>query len=184
MLRATSKYWHRNHGELLLIGLLLLACLACFFIAHRTTSPGMVPPTRSWALPYQSSVKNIPHKLAHRPSWWRYPFNWGLFFLMKLACIKLTKENRAAQLRWWIRTLQVNWMEGTVSSKNKNTTLKIMIRIWLEFMEQKNAPKFWVQFIFPIYVFFTEERILCRPERRYENYVDRWAFLWCGRTVC
>jgi hypothetical protein len=127
--------WSRGHAGVLLSGLLPS-------YSTRTTSPGMVPPTRSWALPYQSSVKNIPHKLAHRPSWWRYPFNWGLFFLMKLACIKLTKENRAAQLRWWIRTLQVNWMEGTVSSKNKNTTLKIMIRIWLEFMEQKNAPKF------------------------------------------
>jgi hypothetical protein len=37
--------------RVLLTGLLPLACSICFLIEPRTTSPGMAPPTRGWALP-------------------------------------------------------------------------------------------------------------------------------------
>jgi hypothetical protein len=89
MLRATSKYWHRNHGELLLIGLLLLACLACFFIAHRTTSPGMVPPILDWALLLQSPTKKVHYRLVHSPILWRCFLTYESLFPMTLTCAKL-----------------------------------------------------------------------------------------------
>jgi hypothetical protein len=44
--RSGSRSWCRGHGGMLLTGLLLLACSACFLIEPKTTSPGMVPPTR------------------------------------------------------------------------------------------------------------------------------------------
>ena len=41
----------RSHGRMLLTGLLLLACSACFLIESRTTTnPEMALPTMSWAL--------------------------------------------------------------------------------------------------------------------------------------
>jgi hypothetical protein len=40
--RSGSRSWCRSHGG---IGLLLLACSACFLIQPKTTSPGMVPLT-------------------------------------------------------------------------------------------------------------------------------------------
>jgi hypothetical protein len=45
----------------LLTGLLLTVCSACFLIKPRTTSPGMAPPTIGWALPHQSPIKKIPY---------------------------------------------------------------------------------------------------------------------------
>ena len=46
--QAGQKTGGRNLGAIkrvLLIGLLLMACLACFLTEPRTTSLGMVPPT-------------------------------------------------------------------------------------------------------------------------------------------
>jgi hypothetical protein len=43
--KSGSRNWGRGHGEMLLTGLLPLACSACFLIEPKTTSPGMVPPT-------------------------------------------------------------------------------------------------------------------------------------------
>jgi hypothetical protein len=42
-----EKRGDRGHGQMLLIGLLLMACSACFLIKRRTTSPGIAPPTMS-----------------------------------------------------------------------------------------------------------------------------------------
>lgn len=39
---------------------------ACFLIALMTTSPGAAPPTIGWALPHQSSVK----EMTYRPVCW------------------------------------------------------------------------------------------------------------------
>jgi hypothetical protein len=44
-----------------------LACSACFLLAPRTASLGMAPPTMGQALPHQSSIKKMYHRLAHRP---------------------------------------------------------------------------------------------------------------------
>jgi hypothetical protein len=44
--RSGSRSWCRGHGGMLFPGLLPLAYSACFFIEPKTTSPGMVPPTR------------------------------------------------------------------------------------------------------------------------------------------
>jgi hypothetical protein len=42
-----QKLW-----RLLLTGLLLMTCSACFLIEPMTASPGMAPPTMGWALPH------------------------------------------------------------------------------------------------------------------------------------
>ena len=52
--------------RVLLTGLLLMACSACFLIESRTTSPGMAPPTMGWALPCQSLIREMNYKLAYR----------------------------------------------------------------------------------------------------------------------
>jgi hypothetical protein len=44
--RSGSRSWCRGHGGMLFTGLLPLACSACSHIEPKTTSPGMVPPSR------------------------------------------------------------------------------------------------------------------------------------------
>ena len=51
---SRRKQGRNLEGEVPLIGLLSL-----LFIALRTTSPGVTPPTVSWALPHQSSIKKM-----------------------------------------------------------------------------------------------------------------------------
>jgi hypothetical protein len=58
-----------------LTGLLFMACSACFLIAPRTTSLGMVATTISWDLPHQSSIKKM---LA--PIQWRHFLSCGSVF--------------------------------------------------------------------------------------------------------
>ena len=41
--------------------LLLMACLACFLIQPRTTSPVMALPTVGWAFHYRSLIKQVPY---------------------------------------------------------------------------------------------------------------------------
>ena len=43
---------NRDHEGVLLTGLLLLACSACFLIEARTTSPGEAPPTTAAPSPF------------------------------------------------------------------------------------------------------------------------------------
>lgn len=45
------------------------ACPACFRTPG-TTCPVVAPPTVVWALPYQSLIKKMHRRLAHRPVWW------------------------------------------------------------------------------------------------------------------
>jgi hypothetical protein len=44
--RSESRAWCRGHGRMFLTGLLPLACSDFLLIEPKTTSPGMVPPTR------------------------------------------------------------------------------------------------------------------------------------------
>jgi hypothetical protein len=53
---------------MLLTGLLSLPCSACFLIEPKTTSPGMVPPTRD--LPSCSPTEKMPHSWI---SWRHFP---------------------------------------------------------------------------------------------------------------
>lgn len=46
----------RDCGGTLLVGLLSMACPACFFKQPRTTCPGVAPPTVCWAPPHQSLI--------------------------------------------------------------------------------------------------------------------------------
>ena len=49
---------------MLLIGLLYMACSACFLIYPSNTCQGMAPPTMGWAFPYQPLSKKVSHRLA------------------------------------------------------------------------------------------------------------------------
>jgi hypothetical protein len=55
-----------GHGGMLLTGLFLMACLACF-LTTTTICPGAASSTMSWALPHHLLIKKIPLKLAYRP---------------------------------------------------------------------------------------------------------------------
>jgi hypothetical protein len=59
----------------------LLACFASY--KHRTTSPGMAPPTMGWALPQQSLIKKLPY------SWILFSIE-GPSLKITLAYLKLT----------------------------------------------------------------------------------------------
>ena len=48
--------------------MLPLAFPVYFLIHPRTTCPGVAPPTVGWALPLQSSIKKMLHRLAYRPT--------------------------------------------------------------------------------------------------------------------
>ena len=63
--------------------------LSLIFIKFRTTSPGMASPTVEWSL-HQSAKKKILHMLAYRLILLKHILNCGSFFLMNLACVKLT----------------------------------------------------------------------------------------------
>jgi hypothetical protein len=63
--RSGSRSWCRGHGGMLLTGLLPLPCSVCFLIEPRTTSPGMVPPTRGlitnwWNAPQLDLMEVFP----------------------------------------------------------------------------------------------------------------------------
>jgi hypothetical protein len=79
-----GRRWCRGHGGILLNGLFLMACSACFLIEPRTTCPGMAPPTMGWALPHQSLIKKMPYRLAHSPllrhflTWDFPPLRWHM----------------------------------------------------------------------------------------------------------
>jgi hypothetical protein len=47
---------------MLLTGLLLLACSACFLVEPRTTSPDAALPTRGWVLPHQLLNKKVLYR--------------------------------------------------------------------------------------------------------------------------
>lgn len=57
---------------MLLTGLLLVACSACFLIEPRSTSPGMALPTIGRTLPHQSQIKKMPNKLTYSPVLWEH----------------------------------------------------------------------------------------------------------------
>jgi hypothetical protein len=72
----------------------LLPCIlvdgsACFLTEPRTTSPGMAPPTKGWALPHWSLTEKMPYSWI---SWWHFlketppP-------LMTQACVKLIQPD-------------------------------------------------------------------------------------------
>jgi hypothetical protein len=62
------------------IGLLLMACSACFLLEPRTKIPGVALLTKSWALPHQPLIKKMPYRLAYRPALWGHFLNWVSLF--------------------------------------------------------------------------------------------------------
>jgi hypothetical protein len=76
-LEPGGRSWCSGHRGVLLTGLRHMACSACFLIESRTSSPGMAPPTRGWALFHQSLIKKMLYWLASSLVLWRYFLNWG-----------------------------------------------------------------------------------------------------------
>lgn len=68
--------------------LLLKACLSCSLI-----EPWVAPPTMSWALPYQSLIKKMPHTVAYKQCDGDISLILMFFFHMTLADIELIKKN-------------------------------------------------------------------------------------------
>jgi hypothetical protein len=98
--------WGRNHERMLLTGLHLMACSACFLIHSldhllRTT-------TMVWALPHNQSRKCITQVcLLTQPGW-------GVFSVevssskMMLSCVKLMKTSQYSSQRKkyeWLRSI-------------------------------------------------------------------------------
>jgi hypothetical protein len=83
---SESRSWCRGHGEMLLTGLLPLACSACSLIEPRL-------PAQRWshpqgAFPLWSLIEKMPY------SWisWRHFLNWSFFFCDNPSCVKLTQN--------------------------------------------------------------------------------------------
>lgn len=53
-------------GDVLLVGLLALACLATCLIQPRSSPAGMLPST----VPDTLLSKKMPHRHVHKPIWW------------------------------------------------------------------------------------------------------------------
>ena len=90
--RSGSRSWCRGHGEMFLTGLLPLAYSACSLIEPKTTSPGMVPPTRGpflWSL-----IKKMPY------SWisWRHFPNWSSFLCDNSSLCQVDTQNQPVQI--------------------------------------------------------------------------------------
>ena len=81
-----GRSWCRGHGGVLLIGLLPMACSACFVIEPRTTSPGMAPPTVVWV----SAINHQSRKYSIGQSFEGIFSIEGPFSKMSLACATLT----------------------------------------------------------------------------------------------
>jgi len=86
--RSGSRSWCRDHGGILLTGLLPLACSACCLIEPKTTSPGTVPPKIGRVLPPWPLLEKMPY------SWvsWRHFYDWGSFSVITPPCVKLTHK--------------------------------------------------------------------------------------------
>ena len=80
-----GRSWSRGHGEVLLTGS-TVAYSACFPIIPRIrTSWEAPPPTASWSLPYQASIKEMHHRTISWDifsvgvpllKWLRHVWNW------------------------------------------------------------------------------------------------------------
>lgn len=78
--RTLGRNWIRGYRGALLTGLLTIACSSCFLIQPRNPCPDVTPPTVSLNLPHEWLIKKITQRLAYRPTWWKYFFDWGFLF--------------------------------------------------------------------------------------------------------
>ena len=77
--KPRGRNWCRGHGGVLLTGLLLMTCSACFLTEPRTISPGTDPPL-------QSPIKKITLEACPQPDLMKAFLNCSW---MTLACIRL-----------------------------------------------------------------------------------------------
>ena len=76
--------------RVLLTGLLIMACSACFLIESSTSSPEMAPPTKGWVLLHQSLIKNMTCRFVYSLTDRGSLAVGGPSFQMSVACAKLT----------------------------------------------------------------------------------------------
>ena len=90
-----SRNWSRDHGGVLLNGLLSVACSACFLICPGTTCLGVALAAMGWGLPHASLIKRIPHSHAHSTIWWSLFLNWASLFPGNSSFVKLADTQPA-----------------------------------------------------------------------------------------
>lgn len=92
--------------------LFFVACSACILLTPRTTSPGVAPPTGSWALLQQLSTKRMFHGCAYRLTWYRHCLTWGLLFQNDSGLYQVDiKPSRTRTMEGWESfCLCLNWM--------------------------------------------------------------------------
>lgn len=68
---SRSSNWNKCSGGVLLIGFLPISCSDCFtaLLESRARISEMLPPMVNFSFPYQSSIKKLHHRLAHKPIW-------------------------------------------------------------------------------------------------------------------
>ena len=127
-----GRNWCRNHGRVLLPGLLSMPSSACFLIESRTTSLGMSPHTMCWALPHQSQIKKMPYSSTTQ--------SWGTFSQLKFRLLKWLLPVSSWHKTHWHRLqrnlmefssfsylcspfkLKIKWQSATLEFIAKNTT--------------------------------------------------------------
>lgn len=111
--RKLRHNWNRDHEEMLLTGLLPVACLACFFIHPRPTCSRVVPPTAAQAFPEPSHINNESRKcskdfptgqsdgrLAYGSVWWKYISAELLSFQMTQRLYQVDKKKNVTHAFW------------------------------------------------------------------------------------
>ena len=107
--RSGSRSWGRGHGEMWLIGLLLLACSASFLIEPRTTSPGKAQPTMHPPQLITNWKKCLTAESHEGISSIEAPFS-----VITPVCVKLTHK-----------TSQYKTIEGSVKREQTGSRMKM-----------------------------------------------------------
>ena len=105
-----GRRWCRGHGGVLPTDLLPVACSACFLIDSRTSSLGIEPPTKGWALPPQLLFKKTSCRSAYRLALLRHFLSWGFSLSNDSSLYSLLAQ-------WPMGQAQFNLRKWSISNK-------------------------------------------------------------------
>ena len=123
--RSGSRSWCRGHGGIFFTGLLLLACSACSLIKPKTTSPEVVPPTRSLS-PLITNWENALQLGGISPT--EVPFS-----VITPAYVKLTPK-----------TSQYNWPLVNLTHKHITSTPQLLVLIHPQDLNNFKSPSLYI----------------------------------------
>jgi hypothetical protein len=87
-----DRSWCWDHAWMLVTGLLIMTCSACFLIEPRTTSPGIGTTHNGLGPPHQSLINKMPYRLDQEPDLA------GAFSQLRIPLLKLMSS--------WHKTFQ------------------------------------------------------------------------------